>query len=131
VLLATPVEESVSILPGWINGALERIEELSHRPEGWDSYQGSALETETAGILVDILLRLSPVIQSGPAISLRNDGGLIAEWANSRSSLELAIAPDGGVEVYHHNAETDQEQDISLADCPMLEKWLWQTSSTI
>lgn len=116
--------------PAWIGDVLRRIEELSQRTEGWDSYGGEPLSEDAANALLDILLTLSPFIQSEPTVSLSNEGGLVAEWESSQSSLEL-VATGSSVGVYYCEEAGSREWDMPAAQCQQLDKWLWRASSTM
>jgi hypothetical protein len=116
--------------PAWLGDVLRRIEELSHRTEGWDSYGGEPLSEDAANTLLIVLIRLSSYIQSEPAVSLSSEGGLVAEWESSQSSLEL-VATKNGVEVYYCEEAGNREWDMPAAQCQQLDKWLWRASSTM
>ena len=130
VLPATFPAEVTGHYPVWLGDVLHRIEELSHRTEGWDSYGGEPLSEDAANALLATLLRLSPFIQSKPAISLSNEGGLVAEWESSQSSLEL-VATGREVSVYYSEEASNREWEMPAAQCQQLDKWLWRASSSM
>jgi hypothetical protein len=130
VLPATFPGEMVERYPAWLGDVHRRIEELSQRTEGWDSYGGEPLSEDSANALLAVLRLLSPFIQSEPVISLGNDGGLVAEWESSQSSLEL-VATGSKVGVYYCEEATNQEWDMPALQCQQLDKWLWRASSSM
>jgi hypothetical protein len=131
VLPATPVSEASGLLPKWLTNALRRIDDLSEIPEGWDSYGGRVLQEEAGNRLSDLLYQLNSVIQSGPSISLTGDGGLVAEWGSSQSSLEIIANPASPVLVYYCDMMADREWEMPVSECDSLDKWLWTASSSV
>jgi hypothetical protein len=130
VLPADIPVELVVRYPAWLGSVHRRIEELSQRTEGWDSYGGEPLNEDAANALLGVLRKLSPFIQSEPTISLSNDGGLVAEWESSQSSLEL-VATGDEVGVYYSEEAGSREWDMPAVQCQQLDKWLWRASSTM
>jgi hypothetical protein len=131
VFPATQVSSEDALMPEWLIAVSRRIYELSRRPEGWDSYGARALADEAARTLYDMLKRLRYAIQSQPLISLNDEGGLVAEWEGSHSSLELSVNPGNEVVVYHHDFATNRESELPASQCDLLDKWLWSASSQV
>lgn len=131
VLPATPVWGKEGLMSSWLLNTARRIDELSHLPDGWDSYGAGSLKEETADLLFMLLVRLNSVIQSEPYISLSGEGGLVAEWESAQSSLELLANPREEVMVYYCDRVTNHEWEMPASRCDRLDKWLWRASSTV
>jgi hypothetical protein len=118
------------LLSVWFPTAVQRVEDLARRPQGWDSYGALQLQPEVASTLLQILYQLGSCIQSEPAISLTGEGGLVAEWSSSQSDLELTVNSPDDIQVYYseHIANRDWEMPVSQAST--LDKWLWRASAT-
>jgi hypothetical protein len=130
VLPAAFPAEIAERYPAWLGDVYRRIEELSQRTKGWDSYDGEPLSEDSANALFAVLRLLSPFIQSEPTISLSGEGGLVAEWESSQSSLEL-VATGSEVGVYYREEASDREWDMPASKCRQLDKWLWRASSSM
>jgi hypothetical protein len=131
VISAASVRNTESLLPSWLVNTSRRMEELSYLPEGWDSYGASSLKEEVADSLFDLLILLNSAIQSEPYISLTTEGGLVAEWESSQSSLEMLASPGSNIMVYYHDTATNNEWEMAVSQCDRLDKWLWRASSTV
>jgi hypothetical protein len=132
VLPANMVSSSEdTLLPSWFPAFSCRMDELSRLPDGWDSYGARALNGEAASDLSRFLRELSFAIQSQPAVSLNDEGGLVAEWQNPYYSLDLVVNPLSEVCVYYHDIAANREWEIPISRCDMLEKWLWLASSRV
>src|SRR5690242_17273674 len=90
-------------LPAWLGCFTSRVAELTHLPDGWDSYGASALSPEVVSILFQLLQGYAFAIQSPPVISVNDEGGLVAEWETSLFSLDLLVNPGSEVCVYRHD----------------------------
>ncbi|HET8658153.1 MAG TPA: hypothetical protein VFM55_04045 [Micromonosporaceae bacterium] len=85
------------------------------------------MQQEAIAAAVDLLANYGSVMQTQPAVSLTNDGGLLFEWQNDESYLEYTALPDGYGYVYYADS-TGREWDGPVTECILLEKWLWQAS---
>ncbi len=131
ILPATPIWGEEGLLSSWLVNTARRIGELSHLPDGWDSYGASSLKGATADLLFKLLVNLNSVIQTEPYISLSGEGGLVAEWESAQSSLELLANPREEVMVYYRDRATNREWEMPASRCDRLDKWLWRASSTV
>lgn len=131
VLPATPVGDKKGLLSSWLINTQRRIDELSHLPDDWDSYGARSLNEESADILFNLLVNLNSFIQSEPSVSLSVEGGLLAEWESTQSSLELLANPGEEVMVYYRDKVANREWEIPASRCDRLDKWLWRASSTV
>lgn len=131
ILPATPIRVRQGLLPSWLASMSRRVEELSHLTDDWDSYGARPLRDDVADILLDTLVELNSYIQSEPYISLSSEGGLVAEWDSTQSSLELLVNPTEDVMVYYHDTATNREWEGPASRCDRLDKWLWRASSTV
>jgi len=131
VLPATSGHDVAGLLSNWLATAHRRIEDLSQLSEGWDSYGGLPLKEEAANNLSDVLYQLNSFIQSEPSISLTGEGGLVAEWGSSWSSLAILANPGSVVLVYYCDEATNHEWEMPMSECDSLEKWLWTASSSV
>lgn len=129
VLPASAAGRVAGLRPPWFSSVLRRLYELSLRRENWDSYGGRPLDGASAAHFLALLDRLAPAIQSQPAISLTDQGGLLAEWKNADIALELSQEPDMPPSAYVSIILSRHEWEGPVWDCPLLEKWLWRASS--
>jgi hypothetical protein len=131
VLPATPVSSKEGLLPSWLVNVAKRISELSYLPDDWDSYGAHSMNEESVGVLAELLVRLNSFIQSEPRVSLSVEGGLVAEWESTQSSLELLANPGEEAIVYYRDRLNNHEWEMPTSQCDRLDKWLWKASSML
>lgn len=128
-VLPVDQDEGRDLFPAWAQSFVNRVLELSRRPEGWDSYGARALKLSAVNQTVEFLSSAAHAIQSDPATSLTTEGGLFLSWNNSAGTLEVVIEPDADVYVTYEDALRGTEWEGLASEAPLLEKWLWRTSS--
>lgn len=128
VLPAVFISGEHAFVGKWLPAVVQRILDLSVRPDGWDSYEGSRLDSDVVGPLLEVLEQLGPFIQSPPSVSLTDTGGLLCSWRSSETSLELASEAVEGVHVYFADRTAAKEYDGPASTATALEKWIWQAS---
>ena len=131
VLPAAAGQASADLYPAWLMMAYSRVNDLSQLPDNWDTYGGRGLQETAIEALVNVLHDLHSYIQSPPAISLTDAGGLIAEWASPQARIELQADPDSVTSVYYVDRASNSEYELPLNECESLPKWLWRASSTM
>lgn len=132
VLAANSVNSSSdTLLPSWFSAFSNRIDELNRVSDGWDSYGAGTLNRDAAIVLLRALEQLSFAIQSQPAVSLNDEGGLVAEWQTPFYSLDLIVNPASEICVYYQDVAANREWEMPISRADMLDKWLWRASSRV
>ncbi|MGH2559593.1 MAG: hypothetical protein ACRDJH_11055 [Thermomicrobiales bacterium] len=110
-----------------VRPALARLNELADLPPDWDSYGANPPNPAAIAKAREILLELTqPLRLAGTriepsTIGARADGGIMIEWGNPETALEVHIEPDGSVGyLYEDNTSRPARQveadDVSLTD---------------
>ncbi len=128
-VLPVDQEHGLSLVPAWTHAFVDRLIELSQRPEGWDSYGARAMQVAVVENVVSFLASFSHAIQSDPAVSLTSEGGLFLSWQNAAGVVEVSMEPDADVYVSYEDSLRGVEWEGPASEATLLEKWLWQTSS--
>jgi hypothetical protein len=93
---------------------VDKLNELTSLPVGWDGYQGQPVSFTCADFAARVLDSLCHDDVPAPSLVPGADGTLQVEWHCHGFDIELDVLDAGSIEAYRRNVETGEEESIQV-----------------
>lgn len=107
----------------WRREAIKKAISFNSLPVNWDSYGSHAPGRAVLQTAIDLLRTVPGETLPVPRVVPVSGGGLHFEWAVGPRELEIAIGPDGVIEVLRVQDGMPLEED-EMDDLPAIFAWL-------
>ncbi|WP_305095619.1 hypothetical protein [Croceibacterium aestuarii] len=93
----------------WRREVVEKLNELTALPRGWDGYHARAVRFDTANFALQMLEHICPADSPAPQIVPGTKGDLQVEWHSENGEVELDVLGPYRVEGWFADDETGPE----------------------
>jgi hypothetical protein len=97
--------------PVWLMPVLHGFANLATLSGNWDGEGASRIGTATINRALAAIERLLLPDAPAPSIVPLSSSGLQIEWHRNKRDLEIEFTPDGEVEFYYFDEETEEERE--------------------
>ncbi len=117
----------------WHREVVDKLNELTALPRGWDGYHGRAVRFDTANFALQMLEHICPEDSPAPQIIPGVQGDLQIEWHTDNGDIELDIRGPYKVEAWFASYETgpDGEEQLLKSDFTIASEWVRKVTEPV
>lgn len=94
-----------ALLPKWFEMARDALNAIAALPAGWNSYAAKEIDFVAVTGAVEVLLAVMDEKTPLPTFVPVANGGVLLEWHTLAADLEVAVLPNGRVQVAFEKVE--------------------------
>lgn len=117
----------IPLRPTWIVDSIGRVVELGKLKPNWDTYKSPPPTSKAVGTAVSLLEAMSQWstfgVKSMPRVAPVSGGGINFEMERDGKEIEIAIFPEGNLNVFVDSREHEQELSLPVPNLQLL-TWL-------
>lgn len=108
----------------WLRPTTVRLTELMTLRPGWDGGSAKAVELDTVVTTLMVLSRVASATSPAPWIVPLASGGVQLEWHEPDLTIEIALDPEHGHEIYVSAEDEEHEGDLTGATLTLVRQFV-------
>jgi len=97
--------------PTWFMPVLQGFANLTTLTQGWDGATANRIDRPTINRALSAIEQMLPSQAPPPSVVPIPNSGLQIEWHRNGRDLEIEFSPEGGIEFYYFDENTQEERE--------------------